>query len=459
MDIQAYNIVNNKIWTWNNEWVKYHESIWGIIQKFRYANQISGTTFIDLIDLHRKGNRSIYSIQTIESTRMLLDKLDIFFNFSISQYYEQNIRNTLGPLYNANVVSRYFAYYLRYCPRCIEEGHHSIWHQLLFIKYCPLHNIELISYNQRNHQPIRLNNAIYSNSLNDIFTICKDEAYKFSVNHNNCLIILWYQNNLKKKIYGNLTAKYNNLSCHLFYFPFSCSYTTPKSLKSFVCKQDDLLRAIHLSEQDFILKGIEIRGNHYLNNVTDVNNIESQIQQLIEIYINAYKSISRYIRKRSSVVNNNIPFLTNEKGVAYFSKNKDYRGRNRVIHAERYAYIMWRRDVEGYDNYLDIDTSSPPKWPLRKNICRSPFFNYMLYELDIYKDNYNTLAFNMFFKVLEYMLPQMLLQHHENWLKYTQNLISTQPHGRITFRKRIDYVMPMYIVWFQKSQTWYLYKL
>lgn len=109
------------MYTWRISTLNEFESGFGIIEKFRYLNQIDMREFMNLLQL----NQSMFEIKQIiemQNTKMI-DQLSFITNSEKSiTYIEQRIR---------------------YCPICIKYGFHSYLHQFSLTDICIYHKTKL----------------------------------------------------------------------------------------------------------------------------------------------------------------------------------------------------------------------------------------------------------------------------------------------------------------------------
>ena len=110
-----------KKYTWKKEWVRPYESSFGILLNFCKVNAIGGSKALNLI--WKANPEKSY--------------LEIF----VPEWYSKQAQFAL----NLEKVTgeAIMEQYLVYCPKCRENGYHSIFHQLYNMRVCPFHNIPL----------------------------------------------------------------------------------------------------------------------------------------------------------------------------------------------------------------------------------------------------------------------------------------------------------------------------
>lgn len=121
-------------YAWNDEWVNPYESAWNIGEKI-YASNISARIYNELMGVTTSGikinynsNCLLYSKGIIKSAfipRFMQDGTSFFKAFKGNSYY--------------------FSTKLRYCPECAKHGYHSIFHQLIYLDRCIIHNDTLLN--------------------------------------------------------------------------------------------------------------------------------------------------------------------------------------------------------------------------------------------------------------------------------------------------------------------------
>lgn len=128
---------------WSVDWIQPYESAWGIIEKIKYANCISNAEFLIHFakDYKPYKHNSYWDLSWIDSERFISK-----MNFDVDRCNQETLKNILGILvFQKNSFDLLYRENLTYCPVCIKTGYHSIFHQLLLFKVCPIHDIELTS--------------------------------------------------------------------------------------------------------------------------------------------------------------------------------------------------------------------------------------------------------------------------------------------------------------------------
>lgn len=120
--------------SWNPRWVSEFDSPWNVYFKFVYANHIRSHQLTRLSTMFTQSSRSNYwdSIKWCEVDSVLGTHIDSTWNNFIDKF----VHPFVGLLPREKLVRPN----LHFCPRCIELGLHSSYHQSIFIERCPFHN-------------------------------------------------------------------------------------------------------------------------------------------------------------------------------------------------------------------------------------------------------------------------------------------------------------------------------
>lgn len=126
---------------WNPEWIQTNESLWGIVEKFKFANVINGKEFFRYYAI--QSNTVFVNPDTpkgtlIESSYLSKEKLLKTFHTDFDKYIKDYISTI--PLLNFNLPALHTDLY--FCKKCIAEGFHSMYHQTIIIKNCPYHPLK-----------------------------------------------------------------------------------------------------------------------------------------------------------------------------------------------------------------------------------------------------------------------------------------------------------------------------
>lgn len=130
---QQPNVPSGSGYTWDESWILPYESIRSLIHKFAALNQISLPECIRLFR-SEKGEEGISEL----GIKLSLDKVSRTIGHGTA--LEINlVDNLVHPTDRLSLVSPY----LRTCPICTRHHFHSVLHQILSIRMCPVHFVEL----------------------------------------------------------------------------------------------------------------------------------------------------------------------------------------------------------------------------------------------------------------------------------------------------------------------------
>lgn len=131
---------------WNNKWVRPFESLWSLINTYKTVNVITSTaTAMKSLGVNIKYKVKDYYL-----------RYGIYCNVSPNQNDVEKVILTLSPewhreqlqsMFDKNGVHMFISKKLMICPKCMENGYHSVLHQLKRIKKCPFHSdVNLVTY-------------------------------------------------------------------------------------------------------------------------------------------------------------------------------------------------------------------------------------------------------------------------------------------------------------------------
>lgn len=132
---------------WDTSWVRPFESLWSILNTYKTVNVIyENTVAMTAIGANMK---------TIVTREHFLN-CGIFCNLSSTKNDISGIISRLTPRWYQQQletfipqkeVSLFFSDKISYCPKCMQNGYHSILHQLKGLKKCPFYpQVQLIPY-------------------------------------------------------------------------------------------------------------------------------------------------------------------------------------------------------------------------------------------------------------------------------------------------------------------------
>jgi hypothetical protein len=362
-----YNLTVN----WSKEWIiSRYESPWGIFQKFKSANEASDTDVLKLF-----GVDYIKELKSFVANKKYGDlvTMEFFDSKELKKYLGCDIKTlnkkNLNKIFNGKTNPIYLKYLIRntlhYCPKCMEFGFHSIFHQLKFLDECPFHNINLVSICPQCHKelPYELNKMKseprpfhclcgYSISNDDgDFYRCKNkwsQSPGLRINSQELNIFFNLTNEQKDKIH----RIYINSNFLKEQYPQSMNLILSVIDESYIFK-NGIIHNKAVSPP--IIKKIDMKSNSHLT-----GDYYDFLYQTFRIDIfrslrNTYKSITKHIRNRllvkhRSCIKNLIRDLVFEELETH------------PICPFAYSYIVWRFYIERLDKPDQVDRIKPIRW-------------------------------------------------------------------------------------------------
>ncbi|MFL1997228.1 hypothetical protein VYF65_002990 [Lysinibacillus irui] len=125
-------------YTWKTNWIQGDESLWGIVEKFKLANVITGEGFFYTFCINRNakfsknydGQSSISTLKNLSISKLNSVFILDFENYTKNFLSQMNIFKLNIPLFHKKLF---------FCKECLANAYHSIFHQLMIIEYCPFH--------------------------------------------------------------------------------------------------------------------------------------------------------------------------------------------------------------------------------------------------------------------------------------------------------------------------------
>jgi hypothetical protein len=300
-------------YNWHSNWINKYESLWSIIEKFKYANSITSKEFYNLflVYSHKKGEKPLNT--SLGNNDLLIEFLTSVLLYPLREQQEEIVnrllseRNKLDSILNEN---------LRYCSICIQDRYHSVLHQLKYLYFCPYHKnkpLVQLCHSCNKSIPFKLKN----DDIEAFNCICRETVYGFN---SEVLFSLEYHNPIQKALVQSEWFFIDNLTKYRVYF------------KS---QQKDVYLEF-LNQCSFRINTKKV--------VLNQKNQELKIEH--KYYKAIYSSIARNIRKRM-----------NKKQLRELSLTK-----KNLISSEDplvQTYLLWRLKLEGRENLSSIDNGMP----------------------------------------------------------------------------------------------------
>ncbi|MBP1931949.1 hypothetical protein [Ammoniphilus resinae] len=135
--------------TWNHAWISPYESLWGIFEKFKFANRATVKDIYHLFGTEYVRNLKSSTIgrphrDCVRLSGLDNDLVESAFSCPLLEINSQNIDQLFGIMPNHPFKrDSFIRNELFFCPECIKSGFHSLFHQFKLLHKCPYHQIPL----------------------------------------------------------------------------------------------------------------------------------------------------------------------------------------------------------------------------------------------------------------------------------------------------------------------------
>lgn len=358
---------------WDKKWVRPYESIWSIMRNFRIVNHCfkykNAMALLDIeIPCFQQGTYGTHGV---------LDKKLCIFSKLTTNYYD------LKPLEDKLLPNNYFNRLkpitkllkdfpealtprLKYCPKCIKSGYHSVIHQVSGLRYCFIHKDTQLIYDYQSSyllgMDIRFNLDMSDDSerRRGFYIFARGDLCDFQDERNLMLPIQWEKiripvsasNNSLYQNYKHIYAVTPSLVSRnretpagrlLFneynkYLPMITIYNLKESEASFIKSFEDI------SNKRFSPDG---KGRYYISNFTDLV-ISLQIKRLIKDY--SWDEIRYYAFKLHS----GDYFYTNDTLAINLAFIWEYVGCKNLINCLKLDDVNVDTSINGYKSPINI---------------------------------------------------------------------------------------------------------
>lgn len=124
---------------WDKNWVRPYESIWSIFNTYKKVNVISSNAILmkslGIRTSARTAHDRFLSYGIFCNISSNVNDFDKIFSSFVPEWY----KTQLDEFTSKRDISDFFTDKISYCPECMKNGYHSIFHQLKGIKRCPFH--------------------------------------------------------------------------------------------------------------------------------------------------------------------------------------------------------------------------------------------------------------------------------------------------------------------------------
>lgn len=380
--------IQNKV-LWNPDWKQKYESIWSIIEKFKYANSINGREALEYLGdekiRRRYKNGFSKNHRTLLTTNYLSkEKFLNIFQFEITSIQKEFENSIMALLKDREVKYSPFNDNLQFCKKCIKTGYHSYFHQTRFFDHCAFHPNEKLVENCPKCNKIM---KIYSIGNSDNPYCCFNCKESFVENISfNFLKKKWTGKRaekeiknpkIKKYLYNssqiinnfnikaiNLTSnnsEYKNFVYHIFVD--EVIKLNPNKLDVSLIDIHSKVKNLHFNSTSFDYNSKLKINNYYEGNITKFNKNILNISLAYDNYSNSkanFKKIDKIIQ--SSL---NIKDLKKLKNI--LSRiNKFYPQYLKLKDTNLVSYFVWRSlhsenihiEYDKYKNKIKIITSN-----------------------------------------------------------------------------------------------------
>lgn len=427
--------------TWDNAWLQEYESYWCTIEKIKYLNNITRSELTKVVK-YKKSNLPSHLQHFLLEQKSILEQLDL----KMEDKHVKWLIDLLGTLVEGDEAIKYFYPYLKYCPLCIEQGYHSFIHQLNFIECCPIHDIPLKTSCPNCNKPIVVE-LEYSGKLRAFTCNCKHKL--ISDKPVREIIKNW---NMKEDQNVHISS-INKLSKATWRLYFYIDYYQKHSiLDSYLLVLDNYIFNNKLTERCFTtiavskeLKSTEpMFENDFLN-------------YLSQVYVSSYKAIAKHIRRRCPEIAQYVKQIKRNK-LTLMHKADITLANDIKCDAACYAYIMWRKDIEGIEDIDNIHSKEYPISRILKSIRKNKLFIYFCNEFYLYLKTIHSFSKTQFLVVFEHVIMQMLYKYYQNWLRYAKETENIQGNIPQDLFCQIPYKLPMFLVKFSMDSDLKIYE-
>lgn len=355
--------------TWNKNWISDYESPWGIFEKFKYANSISVKPLFEVFGTKRA--KEVVSNQYGQYLRNLItlegvddEIVQSLLGFSLIKMNQNHFnllvgKNAADPRFSLN----YFHNHLNYCVECLKQGYHSILHQFSLLSQCPFHEIPLI--NKCPQCRLMIPYELSDNLKNPFQCQC---SYSFMTQCKSDLPFNTWKQSKQMTLKSKPLVKWISLLANTASELHNLFYIKDIYLGSTYPIMDLLLDAtepIHytkLSDQTsyFIesnYKERDFRRNKNIDAHLDSTEwVEKIYNEIYHSTKQVFKSIARHYKKTI--------FKEHHKCIKKFIRKYP----DGDICSFAYAYVNWRKSIEGTRNYWEVENKQVPQKRYLKQI-------------------------------------------------------------------------------------------
>lgn len=405
--------------TWSNNWISKWESSWSILSKICVSNSANGYELYKGL-VKKQNTYRIYAdykhcfvITPNIDSELFVKSLD----FNLNEYLKMESSELLGPFYTNVLDNLYFQMFydtgLKFCPDCIKNGYHSMFHQLTFLDQCLIHNIKL-----KKNCPQCSKNIPYNFSM---------QAYQTG-----------YRCQCGYKLYDKIVTD------SIFdWFEFDMDYYfTPfkkyKDSSGFIILPNSF-SAHSLGLEKFNSESINVIKNMFLNKEIDFKQYYCSLNQnktqeikkhyLSEtIYHQALKTVKHHLKRKYKIKSSQLEFYSKKSNIQYKyhvlnSDDEKYKKKqilscNHVWTINSYAFFLWLRESEVTEDkfYSYKVFTNDNDYSFRLPILN--IIDIMVNKIFAYYNPISKLYFNLMLRLAILLLLSRFIQCKEEVLKF-----------------------------------------
>ncbi|EST56704.1 hypothetical protein T458_00045 [Brevibacillus panacihumi W25] len=440
-------LTKENIFTWRSEWVAPFESPWSIIEKFKFANEMSSKQFLKEFGIeHVKSLKA--NIGTCHRDLTVMQGLDDIliqktFQLSIKKHNDYLIQKMIGYLpYGGNKLSpiRYLRKQLVLCPACVSNGFHSLLHQFSLIHACPYHKIPLMKSCPKcgDGYPYELSDKTMVRPFtchcgNEYFKVGQKELYYSKWGKN----ITYNLSCEKVRRWFALTNQSALKFTNIFFFteqPLDQTNGLLDYLLTIACpnlhsSRDEKHFSVKTSKFILSIKGHEEKlehrkySQHSLPHRSEYAKLERRFQtfqrELYKGFTQTIKAVARHLRKKvlprhKTCIRRFVQYGVEDCKCPY-----------------AYAYVFWRQFVHQFPFYFYVDNKHSPHRHYKNRI---EFPNDMdsgyLYKLyNAWESNFDDITLTSLAAtkwVLNRNMVHLLLSHFNDWLRVSMYYVENK---------------------------------
>jgi hypothetical protein len=300
-------------YNWRSNWVIRYESLWSIIEKFKYANSISSKEFYHLFQVYNQSMGDENVNTSLGNNVTLIEFLSSLLDYPLREHQDETKIKLISESDKFNLILNEK---LKYCPVCIQDRHHSVLHQFKYFSFCPFHiNKPLIQFclSCCNSIPFKLINE----NLESFDCSCIETVYGFK--REFLLDVKYHQSIQIARIQNDWFLK-NDIVKNRVYFSTHQKDVSVETLNRFDFNIKNRNKILNQETQDF--------KNEY------------------NCYKAIYSSIARNYRKRMN--------KQQLKALSLTKKNLTF-SEDPLVQ----TYLFWRAKLEGRESINSIDNGKP----------------------------------------------------------------------------------------------------